>query len=352
MVSLLENIFKNTKKDMKSSNNDNLMKRELIKRTNMLKQLASTVQKIELNEFEIFKIENNKGKAAIDIDKLTLENQYKKIESLKSSNIEEKYKEYIYEINCMLDTLSYIKGKTSQNYINYKLIVSIEIALHSYKKIFTEHMEYLKEISFNITKGYEGEKLVNEHLKKHKNLNIINNITLFDGQSKAQCDSIVVSEKGIFILEIKNYASEGTYSIKIDNTGLWTKKIGRQIIKMKSVSEQNERHIALCNSIIKKELKMNVFSKSIIVIANQKATIVNESIETIVRPELIYNVISNSQNSFTEEEVQKICEVLTKFSVKEKKYPILNLENEVNADMKNFINYCKALLKAIEKTYE
>lgn len=358
MKSLFKTLFKNDdthKQEMinKINQKEEFKKNELLKRNRMLKQLALLLPKFKLNSNEILIVNDKSIQKREDISNLTLENQYRKCMSFDNLDLSTKYLNSIEYLKQLISRVNNLKKYTQESTIDYKLLVSIMFGLTSLKENLHTHADYISKHSASIKKGFQGESLVKQNLLMHETLNVLDNITLEDkiSSSHAQCDSIIICEKGVFILEIKNYASEGSYSIKIDNTGLWTKKIGNNIEKMDSASVQNDRHIAICNSIIKKHLNMSVYSKSIIVIANQTATVVNESIENIVRPELIYNIISNSPTIFTADQVNEITNVLKTYSTDEKKYPILNLQNEMNDDFTNYLSYVNSILSAIERTY-
>ena len=208
----------------------------------------------------------------------------------------------------------------------------------------TELLETLKIINANFSAianiyqnrynalrlGIDGEDAVNNSLQLYKNIINLEGINIeFEGIS-VECDNILVCTKGIFILEVKNYASKGQYNLMIDSSGRWVKNNGYNEEVLSNPNEQNNRHIAVINNLINTSLKRNldnfIDSIGIVVIANNTVNIYNDSkSQIVVRASEIYNTIQMYPNKLTEKEIMQIVDVLEKNRSEDKKFKILDL---------------------------
>ena len=90
-------------------------------------------------------------------------------------------------------------------------------------------------------KGKIGEAFVGAFLSRlGEEYTVINNVTLIADGDSTQIDHIVVSLRGIWVIETKNYQG---YIFGSDKDSTWTQKLGRQSFKFQNPLRQNLKHI-------------------------------------------------------------------------------------------------------------
>lgn len=100
-------------------------------------------------------------------------------------------------------------------------------------------------------KGKFGELAVNIHVKlylKDPQYILLNDLTLPDGQgSTTQIDHILLSPKGIFVIETKNYKG---WIFGGERQKMWTQKIYKQSYKFQNPIHQNYKHMKVLESVL------------------------------------------------------------------------------------------------------
>ncbi len=131
---------------------------------------------------------------------------------------------------------------------------------------------YLFKSKLSQIKGNIGEEKVKIELNKlGKNYLILNDIMIYSDNKTHQIDHLVISDYGIFVIEMKNYS--GTIIGK-ENEKTWTQKIGKQTNKLNNPIIQNHGHILALKDITKEKEKNFI---SIVCFGNQVTLKVNES---------------------------------------------------------------------------
>lgn len=331
LISIIKKIFRlgrNKKEDSKETALDE----EIIKNNALF--IKNYLNNLEINpnynfEFtEGYKISRNENyhyftleEKKVYMDQLINAKYIEKLQAL-SFRLKEA-RTYIEDIK----NKNYNKISFEKSYTLSKLIKS----LSSFENLTNSRIKYIKDSAFSSSLGLDGERIVNNKLNIHSNLINLKNIRLKDDLDRTcQCDNIVISKRGIFILEVKNYASSGQYSLKIDSTGRWTIKKGQNIEVISSPVEQNNIHIAILNRILNNILNKDISAHGIVVIANDAVNIINESKDIIVRPSSIYNILDNEfENAMlSEADIQYISFFISSLQLEEKKYPVFSIEKE------------------------
>ncbi|WP_283693973.1 nuclease-related domain-containing protein [Clostridium perfringens] len=179
--------------------------------------------------------------------------------------------------------------------------------------------------------GIDGENRVNENLHLFRREFIKFDGARFtdsDGNS-VECDNIIISPKGIFILEVKNYGETEGYSLKIDKTGGWRKVRGNSSESMNSPVGQNIRHIAVLKNILR-DRGINVNVKGLVVIANEKVEIDNQSDSKVIRHTSLYEELSKGENILSEEQCEEISNIIKSILEPDKKYPTNNYDSFIS----------------------
>lgn len=200
-------------------------------------------------------------------------------------------------------------------------------------------------------KGYDGERYVANTLSLYKdNYIILNNIRVeLEGKS-SESDFVIICDKGIFVIEVKNHGNANS-SIEISSDGRWVmNKNGRKEVK-DNVSAQNNRHCAINQSLINKALKENGYDgeyikcKSIIVIANDNVEIKNHSMNTVLRTSEIITYIENlnSEYELPKDLQEEIKGILLTNNLPAKKYPVNDIYGNFEYALNEFIKTTQAL---------
>ncbi len=102
-------------------------------------------------------------------------------------------------------------------------------------------------------KGDIGEERAKIELNKlDKKYLVLNDIMVFSDNKTHQIDHLVVSDYGIFVIEMKNY--NGTIIGK-ENDKTWTQKIGKQTNTLNNPIIQNHGHILALKDVTKEKEK-------------------------------------------------------------------------------------------------
>lgn len=210
-------------------------------------------------------------------------------------------------------------------------------------------------------KGKHGEDSVIKFLNYYKdNYIILENILVdFDGET-SESDAIIVCDKGVFVIEIKNHGNVNS-TLSISSDGRWAMiKNGKKEFK-DNVFEQNNRHCAINQTILNRELKNRginmdyIKCNSIIVIANDKVEIDNESSNAILRKSEIITYIENLQTStkLSKDIQEEIADIFKSKNLPPKKFPVTDLYNDYCIALREFEKLQKILTGyyLLEKTY-
>ena len=334
-------------------------KKKYIPKSQKEKELKKLYDYLEREWQEInreFKLVDNTAKYRPGISK------YKSDESLMRERIN---KEWV-----SVGTSTFICKETKPNRITdfelNSLGISIANIAASYQSIYTKYLLYRLE---SIKKEYEvemygriGEENVIEATNDFDNCIAIHNVLLPATKANGEeylfeIDTILVTTRGIFILEVKNYGTVGDYELRIDGTGRWSiyypdsdKEVTRD-----NPNKQNNMHVINFNKFINKYLPHyngEIDSIGVIVIGNDDVKITQENPNTnIKRVDELYNYIKEHSNKkFSLQEINEIAKCIEKYRAKkEKSYPINDFADEILNNIK-FIREDLKLMKEIRSS--
>ena len=153
-------------------------------------------------------------------------------------------------------------------------------------------------------KGFIGETMISINLKKliKKQGFVINNLIIEENDKSNQMDHILISKKGIFCVETKNYS--GTI-YGDDKRKEWTQvfNFGKQKYNFYSPVIQNKNHIRSLNNIIK-DYNIN----NVVIFYNNNIDYINSKYVYTVKSFKKYYLSLN--DIITEEDVNKIYSIL------------------------------------------
>lgn len=213
----------------------------------------------------------------------------------------------------------------------------------------------------NLLKGLNGEEEVEKYLNLYSNrYKILKNIRIVANGQSSESDIIVICEKGVFIVETKNYGKKEQI-IKVSASGKWciTDKNNRYSRELTDVTDQNNYHCAITQTLINEELKKIGYNEgfvdcnSIICIANSEVVIENESKQIVVRPSNIITEIKafNTNQNLSEEIQEKIYKILLDNNLPEKTFEIDGRANRIETEL-NRLTELLDINNEFNKTFE
>jgi hypothetical protein len=236
----------------------------------------------------------------------------------------------------------------------------------------------IKEISADILKdfnmlkvGIEGEDRVIKELEKFsEEYKMFSNIRMKVNNDEIEFDNLVITDKGIVIIEVKNIGENGNSRLVITKDGQYKKiKNGHeQVITGYTPTSQLYHHALKLSNMLKKGLKERNYKyislniKPIVVIANDNIKIENESETIIVRvSEIFYHIFENNKKSFlstifnrnvelSSDLQNEIYNIISENAVKDKRYES-NMPKDVIDTLKSnlvAINFVKDVNRLIE----
>ena len=218
-------------------------------------------------------------------------------------------------------------------------------------KLCAERVEYTKQQLKSAKIGREGEEYVDNELSLYDNFYNLSNIRIEvkDSNGNLQSienDNIVITTYGVFVLEVKNFGIIADYDIEIERDGRWLKRPRNSghVEIMKSATSQNNRHIALLNRYINKILNRSIDSyidvDGIVVIANDKINIKNESAnQKIFRASEVYPYIRKQSIKLNKNEMDLLKNSLLRDKLPIKKYPIYDYRRELRCNFNKFCDF-------------
>ena len=179
-------------------------------------------------------------------------------------------------------------------------------------------------LSSTVFKGFFGELAVKIHLKRliKKNNYLINNLIIEIDNKSNQIDHVVISNKGIFCIETKNY-SGAIYGD--DKRKEWTQvfNYGKQKYSFYSPVIQNKNHIKALNTVFNKDY--NIYN-IVIFYKNQIDKIDSKYVYTIKSFKKYYNSLSNSISDLEKEEIYQLLLNIKNNQISNKQH-IKNINN-------------------------
>ncbi|WP_336769713.1 nuclease-related domain-containing protein [Bacillus bombysepticus] len=244
-----------------------------------------------------------------------LEESIQKITNMSNPAIREGYSELEYRLNVDLDNLSVYREMHRQVYAHINRIKE----------------DYKKNLNI-IGSGNRGERRVNEELAMFDGFSkYMSNLRLEVNGQSIETDNVLFATKGIFLFEVKNFSENGKYSLRITKDGQWQRinSSGSVLPMDKDVTAQHNRHVLLMQKLIKEQWKLLYNEeapvldlKPIIVIANDKIMIENQTDLAIIRISQIYHHVQKSNDNLSQDTLSKLWNILETHKLPLKQYPV------------------------------
>lgn len=266
--------------------------------------------------------------------KLYSDNATKVFETIKSLDFG--YPTYV---SLILD--SFIQKGT----IDIELLTNQQMLIRAYNDEWAKAYHTYEKNEGIASAGNRGEERVENELKMlSEYCSYLSNVRIeVDGQS-VETDNIIFSPNGIFILEVKNFSESGSYSLKIAKDGQWQRVYANSVQPMKDVTAQNNRHIFLKERLIREQWTLlygeaapKIQLRTLIVIANDKVMIENESDIQVIRISQIYHQIQKFNDNLSQDTLNKVKSIIQSNRLPPKVYPIENYNHQLR-DARKMIN--------------
>ncbi|SFZ90253.1 Nuclease-related domain-containing protein [Flaviramulus basaltis] len=156
-------------------------------------------------------------------------------------------------------------------------------------------------------KGHVGEyKVKNILLKAFKNPNatVFNDITIRLNGDSTQIDHVVICEKGIFVIETKNYSG---WIFGNERSKKWTQVIFKKKTSFQNPLHQNYKHIKFLESILNIDIRLCI---SLVVFTNKCEFKTNMPFNVIQSKNLKNFIYSNITNKLKPNEVRSLTSKL------------------------------------------
>lgn len=190
----------------------------------------------------------------------------------------------------------------------------------------------------SIIKGVSGEEHISKALaRKNGNYTYLENVVIpaYDEEGEtSETDVYIVSSKGIFVCEVKNYGRQGD-TLHLYDDGMWpiTDERGAVIQKKKNAFYQNKRHCNATKSFIKEHLGIEVPIIPVFIIGNDYVELDVHSNEIVIRAREIDEMVASFNDVIDKETQIKIVRAFEDNKLDIVKYPA-----EVNADRARYIS--------------
>lgn len=211
-------------------------------------------------------------------------------------------------------------------------------------------------------KGKTGEenfsRILNQYSHKYHTLeNIVIPAAEGDGIS-SETDAYVITDKGVFVCEVKNYGKEGQtlFVSEDDRWYMLDSETGRMLDQKVSATEQNKRHCRATKAFLEKYVgNVNIPIIPVVVIANDEVEITNRSQNPVIYARDIEGFIEQYNNSINDELKNKIKVAFMEHKMDMVDYPVkLNKVKAEHAkkNLLEMIPYLKANVKTANALFE
>lgn len=276
----------------------------------------------------------------------------------------EAYILFLEELQKTLCTLEErLAGDPSTKYTNdetisiYKEIVDLcekhgEVAKRPYSSSFRPYssneiddinnlLESVQKKYKQLKQGYDGEETVYKTLQLYDDrLHILRNYSFRQGEYEPEIDELVLTEKGIFCIEVKNWSGQCT----INQAGYLVRENAGDKDTSSNIAFQTEQHVQNLRKLLK-ECSVNIPSESyvgIICWSNKAANVTNKCPSLVVcyTNELANQIIKRYEQTpsiLSSDDLQKIIAFLEEAKTPAKKFALMPTPFSIMADIPNVI---------------
>jgi hypothetical protein len=168
--------------------------------------------------------------------------------------------------------------------------------------------------SLSYKAGIQGEKAVAEALQElDDSYSLINDIVV--GEKRGNIDHVLLSPKGIFVIETKNYTGD----VRCEGDR-WSKKGERRLYEIRSISRQATNNANYLSGLIRGELNLRILIRPICVFTNRRVELeLHEPTLPVLRLSELAEFVRKAPplTTLVDAEIQAISECILEKSYKE-----------------------------------
>ncbi|MBP3611090.1 MAG: NERD domain-containing protein [Lachnospiraceae bacterium] len=244
------------------------------------------------------------------------------------------------DTNCLSTNLYYAAPYLYGSNVDVDINLEAQVLYNSFMDLEDDSKKNVRIAQ----KGKTGEDYVSGVLNQYRNkFFVLENVVIpaYEEKGKtSETDVYIITSKGIFVCEVKNYGSMGQ-TLYIPEHGVWPlyNSSGHLLSEKPSAFEQNARHCNATRSFIKEHLGIEVPIIPVVIIANDVVDVrmENPNSNIVIRANQIYELVSEFQDVLSYETQKKITETFEKHQLDANDFPV-----KINADK---ANYAKNLIK-------
>lgn len=221
----------------------------------------------------------------------------------------------------------------------------------SMKKSITDCIKRLVEDYESVELEVSKEQEIDKSLSLYENnIVILKDVRLLIETEVIECNRLLITNRGLFIVKIEDIGVNGDYNILIEKDGMWIKKYidGRIENFEDNPTEQNNKHVAHLTKYINVKMNRNIDNsidvRGIIVLANDVVKIKNESLQKVVRPLEIYNVINSYNKVLVEQEMLEIKDIVISNKLRREITDVEDFEDTCLKNIESFNEICKDII--------
>lgn len=203
--------------------------------------------------------------------------------------------------------------------IGYRIYEAYEKKYYDYIYNENQHDYY------RISNGVKGEQKLFDQLdtwKISEDFELLDNSVLEYNGKSFETDGLILSEFGLFSLEIKNIGEASKSTILITEDGQWLKKESNT--PFSNITDQVNYHISMTEAMLRgyrNETGKEIPDlHSFIIIANEDVKIENNSDLKVYRIDTFINIIRNMERKYNMSDMKELKSWLEKHAIDEKGY--------------------------------
>jgi hypothetical protein len=205
-----------------------------------------------------------------------------------------------------------------------------------------------RRVSYNARIGLQGESIVDKELDLYRDkITALSTIRLELEGITVESDSIVISENGVFCLEVKNLGAYKGGKIVVTKDGLWKRYSNEgEAMDIEDITNQVYRHIGITQRFVNSQLQVKypdmkyIDFQPIIVFANDHITIENNSDMVILRVSSLYHYISRfeAKSKLDRKYWKDIEDILISNNKGAKSYPVKKCSDKITLNYRLLYN--------------
>lgn len=260
---------------------------------------------------------------SLDMDTLEkVEGQLLDIENTNIPYLKREFYDLLHDLNIDLDVLDVYRSMHKR----------LPYQLKSIREGYKEKMAV-------IGAGNRGEKRVNDELDQFDGFSrYMSNLRLEVNGQSIETDNVLFSTKGIFLFEVKNFSENGKYGLRITKDGQWQRvqSDGSASPMKMDVTAQHNRHVLFMEKMIREQWRQLYNEEApfiklnpLIVIANDKIMVENQTDLAIIRISQIYHHVQKSNEHLSQDTLSKLWNILETNKLPLKEYPVQDYSKDL-----------------------